>query len=100
MIEKMIINMNYNHLFLGKLPCGKTYAEVKVGRKKYNVEIIKTKVDASVARYDITSESKYCADLHFVHVKPDAIIEREFIERICEIEKAKKTLAKFADCIC
>lgn len=39
------------------------------------------------------------ADLSLVAVKNDAIIDRDFIENIKDIEKARKTLVRFNDVV-
>ena len=48
---------------------------------------------------DRVSMSKYMAGLSLVTVKNDAIIDRDFIENIKDIEKARKTLVRFSDVV-
>jgi hypothetical protein len=97
----MYINLNHNKLYLADIPNGSTQnIEVKVGRKTYMVDINKNSASAYVCVYDKLSRkrnaySKYSDNLHAVHTRVDATLDREFIERIEEIEKAVALIEHF-----
>ena len=99
-------NLNKTTIFISNFPYGKTQNEIiKVGRKLYYMNIDKNSASTLIEIYnykkDRVSMSKYMAwaDLSLVTVKNDAIIDRDFIENIKDIEKARKTLVRFSDVV-
>ena len=94
-------NLNHDIIFLSSFEYGKTQnIEIKVGRETLMLDVDKNKISVHVEVYakksnDRKSYSKYGSDLHCGWVKPDAIIDRNFIENIREIEKAQNLLKKF-----
>lgn len=97
-------NLNKTTIFISNFPYGETQNEIiKVGRKLYYMDIDKNSASTLIEIYnykkDRVSMSKYMADLSLVTVKNDAIIDRDFIENIKDIEKARKTLVRFNDVV-
>lgn len=96
-----MINLNKNIIFLEKYPCGKHMEEVKMGRNFYILEIEKNSGSSAVSLYRKLnarreSYSKYGnANLHMIFVKNDAILDREFLEQIEELEKAQSLVRKY-----
>ena len=94
-------NLNHEIIFLSTFEYGKTQnIEIKVGRKTLMLDVDKNKNSAFIDVYekksnDRRSYSKYGSNLHSVLVKSNAIIDRNFIEKIQEIEKAQNLLKKF-----
>lgn len=97
-------NLNKTIILISNFPYGETQNEIiKVGRKLYYMDIDKNSNSTLIEIYnykkDRVSMSKYMADLSLVFVKNDAIIDRDFIENIKDIEKARKTLVRFNDVV-
>ena len=93
-------NLNHGKIYLTELPCGKTQnIVVKVGRRKYYLDIDINSTDAYVQRYAFAknreSISKYAVGCVSVFCKPTATLDREFIEQMESIEKAQEILRKF-----
>ena len=94
-------NLNHEIIFLSNFEYGKTQnIEIKVGRKTLMLDVDKNKNSAFIDVYekksnDRKSYSKYGSNLHSVWVKSNAIIDRDFIGKIQEIEKAQNLLNKF-----
>lgn len=90
-------------IYISDYPCG-THANipVKIGRKKYLVDIKKDSASALIELYrqcgsDRKSFSKYDAraDLATVFVAPDASLSRAFFDDIRKIEEAQRIVAKY-----
>ena len=97
-----MINLNKAYIHLNNYPCGKTQdIVIKVGRKFYYMDILKNKTDTCIEIYnycgDRQSFSKYGskADMHYVWVESDGVIDRDMIEHIAEIEAAQQLLNKY-----
>ena len=94
-------NLNHEIIFLSNFEYGTTQnVEIKVGRKTLMLDVDKSKFSAYIEVYekksnDRKSYSKHGSNLHCVWVKSKAIIDRDFIENIQEIEKAQNFLNKF-----
>lgn len=96
-----MLNLNNSMLSLRDLPFGKTQnLELKIGRKTYLCDVEKDSSSAFVELFDKMPDkrenfSKYDANLHSVHVKPDALLDRDFFEHIVEIESAQRVIKKY-----
>ena len=93
-------NLNKELIFISDYNFGKTQNEViKIGRKLYYIDIDKNSNSTFVNVYDYSKDresfSKYEANLHFVFVENNSILDREFFKNIIEIEKATRILSKF-----
>ena len=99
----MKINLNHEvFLSIAKFPCGTSTIEIKIGRKTYMLDITKDSNCTHIDLYDKkhsnrNSYSKYGSNLHYVCVKNNAFLNREFFENIEEIEKIPALLRKFGD---
>lgn len=76
---------------------------VRIGRKLYWMDIRKDSFSAVIGLYNYVSKdrssfSKYSpeADLHEAFVKPDAYIDRDFLEHIAEIEDAQSVYRRYS----
>lgn len=90
-----VINLNHGCIFLSRFNCGHTQrVEVKVGRKKYLIDVKKDVLSAFVEMYPKipANKSKYSVELLMVHFRPDAILDRKIIENFKKIEDAQRTL--------
>lgn len=96
-----MLNLNNSMLSLRDLPFGKTQnLELKIGRKTYLCDIEKDSSSAFVELFDKLpgkreNFSKYDANLHSAHVKPDAVLDRDFFEHIAEIEAAQRVISRY-----
>lgn len=88
-----IINLNHTYISLRNFKNGHTArVEIKVGRKKYLIDVKKDVLSAFVEMYPKTDKSKYSTDLVAVHFKPDAMLDRRIMENFKKIEDAQTTL--------
>ena len=96
-----MLNLNNSMLSLRDLPFGKTQnLELKIGRKTYLCDIDKNSASAFVELFDKApgkreNFSKYDANYHSAHVKPDALLSRDFFEHIAEIESAQRVIKQY-----
>jgi hypothetical protein len=94
-----MLNLNHELLFLGRFDNGTHTMECKIGRKVYQLTIEKNSYDALVTLSNKlpSGSSKYgpAADIHMIFVDRDALIEREALERIAELEAAQALMRKF-----
>ena len=88
-----IINLNHGSIFLSKFDYGHTHrVEIKLGRKKYLIDVNKDVISAFVEMYPKTDKSKYSTDLVMVHFEPDAMLDRRIMENFKKIADAQTTL--------
>lgn len=96
-----MLNLNNSMLSLRDLPFGKTQnLELKIGRKTYLCDIEKDSASAFVELFDKLpgkreNFSKYDTNYHSAHVKPDALLDRDFFEHIAEIESAQRVIKQY-----
>lgn len=100
---KTFYNLNHENIRLADFPCGKTQnISVKIGRRTIMLDVTADVSGAYVQFYDRLSPvrgnySKYAANPTKLHVKRNAIINREFVENRRDIFDAQATLKKFID---
>ena len=100
---KTFYNLNHEKIRLADFPCGKTQnISVKIGRYTIMLDVTADVSGAYVQFYDRLSPvrgsySKYAANITGLHVKRDAIIDRDFAENRRAIFDAQTILKKFPD---
>lgn len=100
---KTFYNLNHESICLADFPCGKTQnISVKIGRYTIMLDVTADVSGAYVQFYDRISPdrgsySKYAANITGLHVKRNAIINREFVKNRRDIFDAQATLKKFPD---
>lgn len=98
-------NFNHDYIFISKFPNGATqYIECNIGQKLYYLDIFKNSNRTWIQLYRRTTKNRYdqskydaSSELHSVHVKNDAMIGREFLEHIEEIENAERITEYWED---
>lgn len=98
-----MINLNRSNLFVSAFDFGRTRLEVRMGRKKFMVKVVKNACDTTIYFYkklnsDLGKFSMHddAADLHRVTVANDAMLDRDFFEHIAEIEKAQSIMMRYS----
>ena len=91
---------NFNHdqwLSIEDIPCGKHHRLIiKIGRKKYYMDINKDKLHAYIELYDYVPDSKYNnSNLHGIWVNSNAYIDKVFLLNIDAIEKAERIVERY-----
>ena len=94
------INLNHESVFLSRFPFGKTQkVPVKLGRKNYYMDVSKTSNSADICLYLRSAKSKYDmnAEKKGVFVKNDAMLTKDFFEKLGDIEKSQAIYWKYKE---
>lgn len=100
-MEILNFNKKFTTLHLSGLECGRTRILAKVGYKVKVIDIDKNKLYSNISIYDLKKDKngnicKYSSILYSIYqVNNNYIIDRNFIENIKEIAKAKEILKKY-----
>lgn len=90
------INLNHEYFELPKYRYGRTQLiEIKLGKKRYFVDIDKGAVYTVIDMYDFGAKSKYGSNRHSVYVNSEVCLNRKFFESFEEIEKAQEIYKRF-----
>ena len=92
----MEYNLNNTFIFLGQLPSGKHQGiEIKVGRKNYLLDIEKDCASACIDLYRKNSKYADPDSVLAVFFEPNAIISKDIILNLKEMEKAQSIYRKY-----
>lgn len=104
-IDMLNLNDPLNSIRVKDFECGRTQnIEVRIGRRLYMVDVIKTEMISYVELYrkvcsDRTKYSKYepKAKMVSAKVKSNACLHKDFFENLQELKKAQDIYSKYGD---